>query len=325
MPRLTRQTRLRSSEPNNSTPPDSIEVIDNRYVTIEAFNTMLQEVQLLRSLVQGRTVNNEEPDTSDGISSSSNTVVSDFGINHGMVKSIYDNISHYSGDGDMQKLLDFINKVNNYLAIANTMPAMEIALITMKLTGTASLLWRHHKRMYDALSPNRIQTWKGLHELLMQNKVTKEQERHILSQLDKHTQKDSVQKYTNEFERYTMQLIDLPLTIEMHYYLKGLKIEIRQLVESNELNLTCMTTLKNACLRQDHIMSPPPGNDKNTPKTNEESIALMASNTRGKHNYKGGYSQKGPTNRGGYNADKRGESDNKRNNTDPKDSSMHKP
>ena len=82
----------------------------------------------------------------------------------------------------------------------------------------------------------------------MQNKVTKEHERYILSQLDILKQKESVQKYNTEFKRYTMQLLDLPLTIEMHYYLKGLKVEIRQLVKSNELNLTDMTTLKNACI-----------------------------------------------------------------------------
>ena len=46
-----------------------------------------------------------------------------------------------------------------------------------------------------------------------------------------------------------MQILDMPLTIEMHYYLKGLKIEIRKLVESNELNLTDMSMLKNVCLR----------------------------------------------------------------------------
>src|ERR1700716_4007797 len=96
----------------------------------------------------------------------------------------------------------------------------------------------------------------------MQNKVTKEQERYVLSQLDSLKQKDSIQKYTNKFEHYTMQLIDLPLTIEMHYYIKGLKVEIRKIIESNELNLTDMATLKNACLWQDHIMSPLPGNDK---------------------------------------------------------------
>ena len=115
-------------------------------------------------------------------------------------------------------------------------------------------------------------------------------------------QKESVQKYTTEFERYTMQLTNLPLTIEMHYYLKGLKVEIRQLVESNELNLMDMITLKNACLRQDHITSPPPGSDRKTSKCNEESIALTASSFRGRYNTRG-RNTRGSTRgrRGGYN------------------------
>ena len=147
------------------------------------------------------------------------------------------------------------------------MSDMEIPLITMKLIGTASLLWRHHKRLHDAKSPHHIWTWNGLHQLLMQNKITKEHERHILSQLDILRQKDSVQKYNIEFERYTMQLLDLPLTIEMHYYLKGLKIEIWQLIESNESNLTDMTTLKNTCLWQDYIYCPLPTSDMRSNST----------------------------------------------------------
>ena len=147
-------------------------------------------------------------------------------INNGIDKSIYNNIPQYSGDRDIQTLLDFIHKVDSYLTITDTIPSMEIALITMKLIGTASLLWRHHKRIYDMSSPHCIKTWKGLHHLLMQNKVTKEYEQYVLSQLDTLKQKDSVQKYTSDFECYTMQLIDLLLTIEMYYYLKGLKVEI---------------------------------------------------------------------------------------------------
>jgi hypothetical protein len=341
MPRQMRQNSSRiSHQPNPSQQPNPtpIPTENDRYVTIEAFNALLQELGALRSIVQGngqgqgQTVNNDGANVSNDTlsnsspndtSSSSSTVVSDFG--NGIIKSIYDNIPQYSGDGDIQKLLDFSDKVDDYLAIANhNSPTVETTLITMKLTGTASLMWRHHKRLHDASSPNRIQTWKGLRELLMQNKVTKEQERYILTQLDSHKQKDSVQRYTNEFERYTMQLIDLPLTIEMHYYLKGLKVEIRQLVESNELNLTCMATLKNACLRQDQIMSPPPGNDKSNPKANDESIALTASNTRGKRNNRGGYSRRGsPTSRGGYNANKGRENDNY--DTDDKNSGIRKP
>ena len=71
----------------------------------------------------------------------------------------------------------------------------------------------------------------------------------MLSQLDSLKQKDSIQKYINEFKYYTMQFVDLPLIIEIHYYLKGLKVEIYKLVESNELNLIDIATLKNVYLQ----------------------------------------------------------------------------
>src|SRR3979411_2919736 len=132
----------------------------------------------------------------------------------------------------------------------------------------------------------------------MQNKVTKEHERYILSHLNILKQKESVQKYNTEFEWYTMQLLDLPLNIKMHYYFKGLKAEIHQLVESNELNLTDMTTLKNACLRQDHIMSPPPNSTKTYKNNlNEGNIVLTALNTLGQYNHHGGSTRRGTTNR----------------------------
>ena len=224
MPPLTQQTRLGISESTSNTPLE--EDGDSQYVTVDAFKVMMQELQSLKSLIGDRNTNIElmlsEDTRSSGIASDYNNVP-----NNGMTKSIYDNIPQYNGDGDIQKLLDFVDKVDDYLAIMDTTPMMEITLITTKLIGIASLLWRHHKRIHDANSPNRITNWKGLRQLLMQNKVTKEQERHVLSQLDMLKQRDSIQKYTTEFERYTMQLINLSLTIEMHYYLKGLKIEIR--------------------------------------------------------------------------------------------------
>ena len=72
--------------------------------------------------------------------SRSSSIVSDNRSNNGMVKSVYDNIPRYDGEGDIQKLLNFIDKVEDYLAIADTMLMMEITLITMKLISTASLL-----------------------------------------------------------------------------------------------------------------------------------------------------------------------------------------
>ena len=282
------QTRQSTSEMRNDSSLSSVQM-DNQYVTLEAFNAMVNEMRSLQSLIREQNsgepnVLNEVPDDSDATSSST---YSNSNVHNGILRSVYDNIPQYSGDRDIQTLLDFVDKVDDYLVITDNTSTMEIPLITMKLTGTASVLWRHHKRIHDASSPHRIQTWNELRKLLMQNKVTKEHERYILSQLDILKQKESVQKYNNDFERYTMQLLSLPLTIEMHYYLKGLKVEIRKLVESNELNLIDMTTLKNACIRQDNITSLPPNS------ADDKNIALTASNIRRQHNHRSGHSQKG--------------------------------
>src|SRR5579871_5071228 len=118
-------------------------------------------------------------------------------------------------------------------------------------------------------------------------------------------QKSTVQEYNITFEKLTMQTSDLPLKVEMHYYLKGLKQELRQLVESNRDNLRDMMTLKLACLRQDHIINPTQAGS--TKKKNEET-ALITSNQSNVQSNRGGMNNRGGrgifiergTNRGGF-------------------------
>ena len=135
MRRVTRQNQSRISEGSPSI------VMDDRYVTKEAFNAMIQEMQSMKSLLQDQAVTRELTTTSDDSDSvsTSNMAISDHNHNR-MVMSIYESIPQYNGDGDIQKLLDFVDKVNDYLSIADIMPIMPIVLITVKLTGTASLL-----------------------------------------------------------------------------------------------------------------------------------------------------------------------------------------
>src|SRR5271170_1943130 len=208
------QTRNNSSASSSKAPEDTQYQTDTQYVTLDTFNAMSEEIQSLKSQlrkqtdrvpveIMSRSIPGNTPDNSDAASNSS-TVITNTSFHNGMIKSIYDNIPQYSGDSDIQTLLDFVDKVDDYLAVADNTSNMEVPLITMKLMGTASLLWRYHKHMHNASSPYRIQTWEGLRLLLMQSKVTKEHERYILSQLDAIKQKESVQKYNIEFERYTM-------------------------------------------------------------------------------------------------------------------------
>ena len=61
----------------------------------------------------------------------------------------------------------------------------------------------------------------------MSNITNEEQERSILAQLERLQQTSSINVYTAEFERLIMQITELPLNIAMHFYLNGLKKEIR--------------------------------------------------------------------------------------------------
>src|SRR5579871_2052225 len=127
--------------------------------------------------------------------------------------------------------------------------------------------------------------------MLLQSKVTDEYKSLILSQLESLQQKGTIQKYNAAFDKLVMQIPDLSLNIERHYYLKGLKQDIRQLVEYNKENLQDMTTLKLACLRQDNILHPNQTTGNNKPRKVFEDSALISStinsdrqNNRGRYN-----------------------------------------
>src|SRR5579871_4916191 len=70
-------------------------------------------------------------------------------INDHILQNLYNNIPKYDGEGDVQKLYDFIDKMESYLAIRNMHTDIELDIITMKLIGTASLWWRYHKKTYN--------------------------------------------------------------------------------------------------------------------------------------------------------------------------------
>ena len=83
-----------------------------------------------------------------------------------------------------------------------------------------------------------------------------------------------------------MQMMELPLKVEMHFYLQGLKPELHQIVESNENNLQDIATLKFACLRQDNITNPSRNSGTKVKCTGIQDAALETStkdNGKGKN------------------------------------------
>src|SRR5579871_4444445 len=98
---------------------------------------------------------------------------------------MYDAVPRYDRDSDVQKLLEFIDKMESYFKMIELIPSSQIQAATLKLTGTANLLWHHHKQMYDRESANRIKTWDRLKNLLKRNKITNEHDRQVFIQLQK--------------------------------------------------------------------------------------------------------------------------------------------
>ena len=133
--------------------------------------------------VPGKKKSNTDSDTSsDGLDEgrrSSISIESSIALMYqsNLMKSIYDAVPRYDEDGDIQKLLEFIDKIESYFEMIELISSSQIQAATLKLTGTTNLLWHHHKQMYDRESANRIKTWDGLKNLLKRNKITSEHER----------------------------------------------------------------------------------------------------------------------------------------------------
>src|SRR5579871_1508012 len=52
-----------------------------------------------------------------------------------VTKNLYENIPKYNRESDVQKLLDFIDKVDDYLEVARLDPDLELKLIPVKFSG----------------------------------------------------------------------------------------------------------------------------------------------------------------------------------------------
>ena len=132
--------------------------------------------------VKGDNISEEKKSDSSGYSRRSMNIQI---AEDNLIKSLYNFIPRYDRDGDIHKLLDFVDKVELYFEVAELIPTRELMAVIAKLTGTAGLLWRHHKKKYpDKESSGRIKIWSQLKDMLLRNKIINEQERYILTHLE---------------------------------------------------------------------------------------------------------------------------------------------
>lgn len=261
---------------------------EQEYLTVPVFkamqSTMMEDIAALISSKfkklklqdQGRnqnTTRNEEPDQEDKNDEDS----TDDGENQGptgdrnshrtasavaqsiALKTMSSQLPQYDGKGTIQRLLEFVEKMDSYFDIAELPPITELNIAVTRLTGTANLFWREHKSKFPKDTKGRFRTWKELKEGLMKFFAPPDNERMVFEKLRYLNQgKLSVSDYVENFTYLTMQLPGLREQDAINFFLSGLRQDIRQMIESNTMNLTDISTMKLAAIRQERILNPKP-------------------------------------------------------------------
>jgi transposase InsO family protein len=177
------------------------------------------------------------------------------------LKLIGDSIPSFDGEGGMQKLLEFVEKYEDYIGIAELNPASELILATSKLKGLAALVWREHRAKYSLEDTARIRTWKQLKAMLFERFAPADHERLVLAQLRKLDQERlhlTTSEYIKAFSTLAMQVPSIREAESMTHFLEGLRKDLRQKVEANPSNLASLVAVQLAATRLDRIDNPAP-------------------------------------------------------------------
>ncbi|KAJ3165477.1 hypothetical protein HDU87_003039 [Geranomyces variabilis] len=133
-------------------------------------------------------------------------------------------IPKYDGGRNLQKLLNFIDKVNVYLrSDAEATNKDIINIIELKFEGAAATWWPHLPPEEDAI--------------VMRDKLSALKQTGLVS------------KYNDQFRLVAEQVIGRSFQEEKHAYLKGLNPDIARLVRANPQNLKTMQKLYSAATR----------------------------------------------------------------------------
>src|SRR5277367_5378172 len=165
--------------------------------------------------------------------------------------------------------MEYIDSFEAYAASTELSHQAELTLATAKLTGDAKMWWRDHHKSTPTGSPERIRTWEQLQRALTKHFAPPEQAEAIRCKLHALKQKGSVEDYTYEFRRLSMQ-IKMSFDEAKFAYTQGLQPKIRDLVRTKD-NIKSIQELQLACHKLDTH------NDKQTTRDDGALVADSSS------------------------------------------------
>ncbi|KAJ1506618.1 hypothetical protein HMI56_000513 [Coelomomyces lativittatus] len=106
-------------------------------------------------------------------------------------------------------------------------------------------------------SEKEVKDWVELKRLMIKHFIPAENKRRTLKELQDLKQVNSINSYINEFKLLISQ-VEVPIDLQIHWFLNGLKQETQLWISSNEANLESMDFLEKACRHFELIKSSQP-------------------------------------------------------------------
>ncbi|KAJ3275426.1 hypothetical protein HK104_003899, partial [Borealophlyctis nickersoniae] len=173
---------------------------------------------------------------------STSTSITEADATRDIAKSMLASIPKYDGLGNAQKLYEFLQRVEEYLDIAELPAKQQVAVARMMMQS-------HQAMTTDA---DEARDWQSVKRLLLERFTTEEEQLLIRKQLLHIKQTSTVTDYTHRFDMLLMQLPerDSERTL-VTLYLEGLKEEVKKAVSMTSDNLKDLRSLRRAALRFD--------------------------------------------------------------------------
>ncbi|KAJ3130688.1 hypothetical protein HDU90_001837, partial [Geranomyces variabilis] len=177
-------------------------------------------------------------------------------VSASFLKELQQAIPKYDGTRSLQKLYNFVDKVNIYIRAKPDITDEEIIdLVELKLDSAAATWWRsaHNEIASGHKRCLKYRTWRDVRRGLQKTFAPEEDALAMGKCLQTLKQTGSVAKYNDQFRQIAEQIIDPNWEELKFHYLQGLDPRLADLVQAYPPNTKSQSKLFSAALRFESV------------------------------------------------------------------------
>ncbi|KAJ3159195.1 hypothetical protein HDU88_000631, partial [Geranomyces variabilis] len=198
-------------------------------------------------------------------------------VSASFLKELRQAIPKYDGTRSLQKLYNFVDKVNVYIRAKPDVTDEEIIdLVELKFEGAAATWWRSARNKVAPGHKRRLKyrTWRDVRRGLQKTFAPQEDALAMRKRLQVLKQTGSVAKYNDQFRQIAEQIVDPNWEELKFHYLQGLNPKLADLVQAYPPNTKSQEKMFSAALRLESTHGAHGSREKG--KTTTRSTAAVA-------------------------------------------------